>query len=271
MQQITKNVYAETGFRGSNNGFVVTSEGIVMIDTPQTPSEAVKWRDEIKKHGTVRYVINTEPHGDHFSGSYFFDGDVVGHEGTRQAILATSVEQFIQRTKQMAPESAVLMDGFRFRPPTITFSQKLTLHLGEHTFILTNFPGHTPYQAAVFVPEEKVLFASDNVVVNAFPFLHQSVINEWFNSLKKMQEFEADFLMPGHGPVSDRKAFAAMNTTLQVWVDAVTNAIKQGLPVEEAQEKISLLDRYPVPPERAAMMKQTQKANIARLYEQLKK
>ena len=34
MQRISENVYAETGFRGCNPGFVVTSEGVVMIDTP---------------------------------------------------------------------------------------------------------------------------------------------------------------------------------------------------------------------------------------------
>jgi len=37
MQKITSNVYAETGFTGYNPGFVVTKEGVVMIDTPQMP------------------------------------------------------------------------------------------------------------------------------------------------------------------------------------------------------------------------------------------
>ena len=92
MKQITPNVFVETGFRGANCTFVTTSEGIVMIESPQMPDEAVKWRDEIAKHGLVRYLINTEPHGDHFSGNYFFQGTVVGHEGTRAAILAANVD-----------------------------------------------------------------------------------------------------------------------------------------------------------------------------------
>ena len=37
MQKITSNVYAETGFTGCNPGFVVTKEGVVLIDTPQMP------------------------------------------------------------------------------------------------------------------------------------------------------------------------------------------------------------------------------------------
>jgi hypothetical protein len=43
MQQITNNIYVETGFKGCNTSFVVTSEGVVIIDTPMVPEEAKKW------------------------------------------------------------------------------------------------------------------------------------------------------------------------------------------------------------------------------------
>jgi len=49
MKKITNNIYVETGFRGCNPGFVVTKEGVVMIDAPQIPTDALKWRDEIAK------------------------------------------------------------------------------------------------------------------------------------------------------------------------------------------------------------------------------
>jgi len=71
MQRISDSVFVETGFRGCNVGFVVTKEGVVVIDTPMVPREAIKWREEIARHGPIRYVINTEPHGDHFTGNFF--------------------------------------------------------------------------------------------------------------------------------------------------------------------------------------------------------
>ena len=61
------------------------------------PTDAVKWRDEINKHGEVRYLINTEPHGDHTTGNCFFGGTVVAHEGTREAVLADSAEELKER------------------------------------------------------------------------------------------------------------------------------------------------------------------------------
>ena len=95
MQEIANNIFVETGFRGCNVGFIVTEEGVVMIDTPQLPVDAIKWRDEIAKHGEVRYLINTEPHGDHFSGNHFFEGAIVAHEGTKDMFTSTSIEDIV--------------------------------------------------------------------------------------------------------------------------------------------------------------------------------
>ena len=271
MEKITDNVYAETGFRGCNPGFVVTKEGVVMIDTPQMPADAIRWRDEISKHGTVRYLINTEPHGDHFTGNHFFEGTLVAHEGTREAILATPVEPFKERLKQTDPESLPLMEGFSYRPPTITLSQRLTLYLGDHTFRLINLPGHTPFQVAVHIPEERVVFTSDNVFCKVQAWLHQSLPYEWLDSLKQIQQLEADVLVPGHGSICDRSYIPEMIAFIQAWIDAVTKAIDQGMSMEEAQDKISLLDRYPMEAGSEPMAEPVQRMNVARLYEVLKK
>ncbi|MFC2044251.1 MBL fold metallo-hydrolase [Chloroflexota bacterium] len=271
MQKITQNVYAETGFRGCNTGFVMTKEGVVMIDTPQFPTDALHWRGEIAKYGKVRYLINTEPHGDHFTGNYFFEGTVIAHEGTREAILASSVEQLKERIKETAPQSLPLLEGYRYRLPTITLSQRLTLYVGEHTFQLINFPGHTPYQTAVYIPEERVIFTSDNIFAKVQAYLHQSLPYEWLDSLNRMEKLEADVLIPGHGRLVDRSYLQEMRDFIQAWIDTVTKAIKQGMSLEEAQEKVSLLDLYPMEFPDDTRAKMVQKMNVARLYEVLKK
>ncbi len=271
MQRVTDNVYAETGFRGCNPGFVVTEEGVVMIDTPYLPADAIGWRDKIAKHGPVRYLINTEPHVDHFTGNHFFKGTVVAHEGTREAILAASVEQLKEFIKQVAPHSLHLLKGYSYRPPTITLSQRLTLYVGKHTFHLINHPGHTPFQVAVYIPEEKVVFTSDNIFHKVQAFLHQALPYEWLDSLNKLQEIEADVLVPGHGSLCDRSYIPEMRAFIQAWIDAVTAAINQGMSLEEAQDKVSLLDRYPMDIGLERRAQEIQRRNVARLYEVLKK
>lgn len=271
MQKIAENVFVETEFRGCNVGFVVTEAGVVMIDTPYIPRDAVKWRDEVAKHGTVRYLINTEPHGDHFTGNYFFEGTIIAHEGTRQAVLDASVEQLKEYLKQIDPESLDLVDKFNYRLPTITLSQRLTLYLGSHTFQLINLPGHTEFQLAVYIPEESVVFTSDNVFGKVQAWLHQALPYEWLESLKKIEGMEAKTLVPGHGQICGRNYIPEMSAFIQSWIDAVKAAIDKGMTLEEAQDKVSLLDRYPMQAGAEARANMLQRMNVARLYEVLKK
>jgi len=269
MQKVTDNVYVETGFQGSNNTFVVTKEGVVMIDTPQVPTDAITWRDEIAKHGKVRYLINSEPHGDHFTGNFFFEGTVVAHDGVREAILASSVEQLKERTEQTAPDTLPLLEGFAFRPPDITFSQRLTLHLGNHTFELINLPGHSPYQIAVYIPEEKVVCTSDNVVYKTQPFLHQALPYEWLDSLKKLRELDADILVPGHGEVCDSSYLPEMSALVQAWIDVVKEAIDRGMSLDEAVKDKALLEKYSIPVGPEPMGPMVVRMSMTRLFEVL--
>ena len=112
MQQISSALFVNTEISrpipslGSNNSFVVTSEGVVMIDTPMLPTYAIKWRDEIGKRGVVRYIINTEHHTDHTSGNYFFPGTIIAHQGVRE-MFSAPIEQVSshERRKKAVTES----------------------------------------------------------------------------------------------------------------------------------------------------------------------
>ncbi len=265
MDRIGKSVYVNITGRGCNNSLVATSEGLVMIDTPMFPSDAAAIQTEIAKLGELRYIINTEPHVDHVSGAYFFNAPVIAHEGTRKAVLEASVDQYREMLKRTDPQVS-LPEGYKYRPASITLSDRMTLHLGGHTFELIHLPGHSPYQVAVFVPEEKVVFTSDNVTNGAPPFMHQALPFEWVDSLKKMQKLEVDKLVPGHGPVADRTYLSDMISIIEGAIAAVQAAIKRGLSLEEAQGSVSLFPRFPA----NERMIQVQKMSIARLYEVLR-
>ena len=42
MQQLTSNIFVEIQVRSCNFGYVTTTDGIVMIDSPRKPSDALK-------------------------------------------------------------------------------------------------------------------------------------------------------------------------------------------------------------------------------------
>jgi cyclase len=270
MQKVSQNIFVETGFRGSNVGFVVTGDGVVMIDSPQLPANAVKWRDIIARHGPVKYIINTEPHPDHTTGNYFFDGTVIAHEGIRETMLKSSVQSVKDMVARVSQGDFHLVENYQYKLPSITFSEKLDLHIADHTFHLINMPGHTRFQTAVYIPEERVVFTSDNIFCGVQAWMQEALPYEWLDSLKKLAEMDADVLVPGHGSLCTRDYLPEMASFIQDWIDAVKGALKLGLSVEEAQNTISFIDRYPMEPGSEAMGQLIQKVNVARLYQVLK-
>lgn len=270
MEQVTGNVYVETEFRGCNPGFVVTREGVVMIDSPQRPTDARKWRDVMKAKGEIRFLVNTEPHGDHVTGNFFFPATVVGHQGTRDACASLSLEMIMDRVKQIDPEGIPLMKGYFLKKPSITFSERMFLHVGDHTFELIHLPGHTASETAVHLPEERVVFTGDNVFHKVQAFLHQANPQDWLSSLKKIEELDVDRIIPGHGKVCDKRYLREQASFIEEWVETVREAIGQGLSREEAREKISFLDRYPMDTGLEDWGPEVQKWNVDNLYNLLK-
>ena len=293
LQQITRNVFVNTQFsdpplgRGANYSFVTTSAGLVMIDGPMLPTAAVSWQKELKARDKVRYLLNTEYHMDHVAGNYFFpEATVIAQEGVRTTLHGpvdglvpfelgrVAMERgmdfrtyIVWRYEEMDPEGLKLAPDYEVIPPQITFSDRLTLHVGDHTFIMRHLPGHTPYQAAVYVPEEKVVFVGDNFSNNQQASLAQCLPLEWLDSLQKLEEMDFDYIVPGHGEVGDKAALRRFVPFIQGAVDTVREAIQQGVSKEEAAAKISF-EKY-MPPRHPGA--EQQRMNIMRLYDLLSK
>jgi cyclase len=266
MNQVTRNVFVETGYRGCNPGFVVTGEGVVMIDTPQIPRDALAYREIVLKHGRPLYLINTEPHGDHYTGNFFFDAIGVAHQGTRDTILQASLPALKDRIKLLDPDFEPQLDQYRIKAPTITFQQSMRLYVGNHTFELIHLPGHTASETAVYIPEERTVFTGDNIFNQTQVFLHEAWPKEWLESLEFLKKVDADHFIPGHGEVCTKVYLDEQAAFIKDWIAALQEAVKAGWTLEEAQSRISFLDRYPMGMGLEAFGQELQKMNVARLY-----
>jgi cyclase len=272
IKKISDFLYVETGVRGCNHGFVVTDDSVVMIDTPFLYSNGVSWGKEIARYGTVSYIINTEPHVDHFSGNAFFEGIIVAHEGTRQIMMEIPAKEYLQVLANEEPDSLNLVGDYSFRLPDITLVERMHLYTGNRVFQLTAFPGHTPYQVAVYLPEEKALFTSDNVVTSTIPFITpQANVFKWLESLRQMQKMDADYVIPGHGSIQDKSCLQVMINELQVWLDTVWSVMEQGMSLEETQKKVNLLARYQDAPLPKEVVARTHDMNVITVYRTLRK
>jgi cyclase len=270
MKQLTSNVFVETQVRGCNHGFVTTSDGIVMIDSPHKPSDALKLKAEIEKRGELRYIINTEPHGDHWTGNAFFDAPVIAHEGVRTRILSTDLEEHIARVSAFGPEEPALMGGYIPNAPVITFKNGMTMHVGDHTFEMIHMPGHTLYQAAIIVKEEGVVFTSDNIFHKVQTWLHEANPDLWLVALESLRYLDEDIFVPGHGEVCDKGYLDEQGSFVLEWKEYVKKGIDQGMTRDEAIANLTAMtERYPMDVGQAGMAPMVMRMNAANLYDYL--
>ncbi len=283
MQQLTKNVFAETRIRGCNPGYVITSDGVVVIDTPQLPTHAVKMREDAEKHGPLRYLINTEYHIDHIFGNYYFKSaeHVIAHQVTADNFMTVSPEiNPFEYAKEAMPthdpegisifpdEKTYFQDPNR---PDMIITGDTTITVGDHTFELLLTPGHTPGELAVYIPEERVVFASDTVFNGCQTWLYVSDIPQWIESLERLMGLDADIVIPGHGEVCDKQQLYVQRAFLMEWETAIAVGIAKGWTKEEcltlAQKEFG--SRFNVDIGQEYMLEHVIENNVNALYKRL--
>ena len=281
METVTANVFTNTKLRGCNPSFVTTSDGVVVIDTPQLPTRAVAMRQEAESHGPIRYLINTEHHVDHIFGNYYFKGAgaVVEHQGLYDNFMTVTpdLDPYAYACEAIPtddPEGAAILpdrDTYYADPNkgTIVFTGDLTLHVGDHTFRLLHTPGHTPGQLAVHVPEERVVFTGDTIFSECQTWLMTSNVEQWLAALERIGGLDVDHIVPGHGPVTTKRYLDMQRAVLLEWKSAVAVAVAKGWTREETIARVNFADRYPVDIGQGYMMSHIQTLNAASLYDKL--
>jgi len=277
MEKITGNVYAATDMRGCNPGYVVTSDGIVIIDTPQLPTKAVAMREEVLKKGPPRFLIHTEHHIDHIFGNQFFAGlcPVIGHAHILENFWTPvrGVDPYsyvVEVVKKDDPRGMALMPAekdIRVTPPTITFSHRLTLRVGDHVFELIHTPGHTKGQIAVYIPKEKAVFTGDTIFSQCQTWFHSSDPDAWLHSLDLLNSLDVEFIIPGHGQVCKKDYIPKQSAFIREWVTAIAVAIAKGWSKEECVERINFLDRFPMDIGQESSGPMVQQLNIERIFD----
>ncbi len=191
----------------SNAGFVVTDDGVVVIDALGSPTLALELLAEIRRvtKQPVRHVIVTHFHADHIYGLQAFKAtgaNIIGHAGGREYLASDTARLRLEASRQdLAPwvdagTRLVDADQWLDRPDT-------ALRLGRTELLIRHLgPAHTPEDLVVFLPQQRVLFAGDLVFRGRIPFVGQADSRRWIDALGKLIDLRPTVVVPGHGPPS---------------------------------------------------------------------
>ncbi|GHH53156.1 MBL fold metallo-hydrolase [Lentzea cavernae] len=184
----------------NNTGVVVGSDDtLLLVDTTSTEARnrALLASVAAVSSADPTYVINTHHHGDHTFGNWLVPPStvIVGHEACREEVLAAGL---LAAQVLTGPDYGHI----EVRPPSLTYSTSLTLHLGKRVVELHHpGPAHTRGDTVVWLPAERVLFTGDLVFAGGQPFLAEGSIHGYLSALEFLRAFDAAVVVPGHGPL----------------------------------------------------------------------
>jgi glyoxylase-like metal-dependent hydrolase (beta-lactamase superfamily II) len=239
----------------SNAAFVVTSQSVVVIDALGSPALARQLLRQMARITPlpVSHVIVTHYHADHIYGLQALQqagAKVVAHEASLAYVHSDTARLRLEASRQ---ELAPWIDAnTRIVPPDVPLAAAgVDLEVGGTRFVLRHVgPSHTPEDLAVYLPEQKVLFAGDLVFRGRVPFVGQADSRRWIDALDRMLAFQAEVIVPGHGPAS-RDGAADLQLTrdyLEHLRRSMGEAARQLEPFEEAYARTdwSRFERLPL-------------------------
>ena len=228
----------ESGTRVS--GVILTNEGVVVVDALSSGAMATHERQLItgSLQQPVRFLVSSTFHNNYTRGNVAY-GDVVrvGHEDYKADLLALMTEDNVPSAEQEA------------RLPHQTYRERMSLHLGGKEIQIIHIgPAHTRGDSIVFVPEDRIVYVSELLFYNRFPWMNSGYI-EWINAIDVVLDLDADIFVPGQGPMNfddprdSREALIRFRQILVDARDAVQAEIERGATEDQVVASV-LLSQY---------------------------
>lgn len=274
MKRVSESVYVETGFVGANVGCVLTEQGTVLIDTPMLAEEARQLKEGLAAiaGSEIAYAVYTHQHFDHVMGTAFLTRRAIACRAAMSGI-AYLVENLEKEVALVFPElhreRKGQFIGWDVVMPQVLFSKDLTLFMGKKKLELTFVAGHSSASILTTLPEERVLFAGDNIVNGMLPVTMNCRFDTWIDLLRSVEEMEIDTIVPGHGDPCGRDQARKMRLYFEALRDRTRPLVESGATRDDAARAVDLRDISPVPATEA-MLPQF-RFDVSRMFDQIKK
>ena len=262
LSDLGNNIYCylqpDGGWGWSNAGLIADGDESLIVDTLFDEDLTLEMLDSMKSAEpkgmkNIRALINSHSNGDHCNGNNCVDTDeVISSEATLEEMSHESPEMMAALLKQ-APEMGTLgkyflecfgsfnFEGVTKRLPNTTFTGETQRQVGDKIVELIEVgPAHTNGDVLVHVPSDKVVFTGDILFIEGHPILWAGPVKNWINACDRIISMEVDFVVPGHGPVTDNRGVKAVRDYL-VYIDTESRKrFESGMSALEAAKEIDL-------------------------------
>jgi glyoxylase-like metal-dependent hydrolase (beta-lactamase superfamily II) len=263
LHQLGNGLYAylqpDGGWGMSNSGLIRDGDQSLLIDTMIDAPLTRAMLDAIQdatglKTTDIKRVVNTHGDGDHTNGNFLLKhAEIIASEAAARDMANRPPQHWAEFKKKAASipgehgeflrEITVPFDfgSCELFPPTRTFSGELRLKVGDKDIHLIQVgPAHTEGDVLVYCPQDRVVFTGDILFINGTPIMWTGPVRGWINACERIMALDVDIVVPGHGPVTDKRGAAQVRDYLMYVDREARKRYDAGLSVAQAVEDIPL-------------------------------
>jgi glyoxylase-like metal-dependent hydrolase (beta-lactamase superfamily II) len=249
--KVADGVYALVGDLGQRSpenlghnitsGFIVTAQGVVVIDTGGSLANAQAIHAAIRKvtDKPVIYAVNSGGQDHRWFGNDYFK-----RQGAKLIASEAAARDMRERNAAQVATAQLLLKekfaGTQLVYPDITFQDRYNLPVaGERIELIYTGGAHTPGDILLWLPQRSIVFAGDAVFVQRLLGVIPGSAQRWIKSLEYLRdELKPIIVVPGHGHVTDlNEALRDSYDYLVFLRDATSKRFADGAfdPVEASQ------------------------------------
>lgn len=196
-------LYAFTAEGDPNSGVIVGDDAVMVVDAQATPVMAQKVIDKLREvtDKPIKYVSLTHYHAVRVLGASAYGASEIVASAKCRAMIAERGREDWESEYGRFPrlfQAADTIPGLTW--PSLTFSDRLTLYLGERRVDLLHLGrAHTAGDLVVWVPDSDVMFSGDIVEYRSACYCGDGHFKDWPRTLDGIAGFRPRALVPGRG------------------------------------------------------------------------
>lgn len=233
VEALAAGVYALITGGDPNTGFIVGENGVIVIDARATPALARETLNSIRSvtNKPIRYLVLTHYHAVRVLGASGLEAEhIIAHRATRDLIRERGQQDFESEARRFPRLFLDIQSVPGLTHPDVVYEDALTLDLGKREVqLLWLGRAHTDGDTAVWLPQERVLFAGDLVEASAAPYCGDAYIQDWVGTLKNVQALGAQVVVPGRGSVVRNEAVGQALDETEAYLTILRDTVRQSV------------------------------------------